>query len=509
MSTSSANSNDTSGLTASPGTPASGWSNRFLPAVALAFCVILTYAPVFAITYAFSDDYCFLQEASKQKAGIWAENASRGRPVYAGLVVLYFGHARTVADLCWVRASGVVCLAALAVMVYVAFRRARFSAALSAAFAFIVSTMPAFQVDSAWATDTGHIVASVMAAACALLLLKSDVPDRSVGKIWRLALACLVLVVAMLTYQPCAMFVWFFVALAAATSKEDPGVLIKRLVPITLVAVLCCAVGYVAYKIGVSGYRAPSEAQNVVTKHPVGKVTWFLTEPLMNALNLNWIEPRAWRAVLSGALIIAGLPLFIEGSLRKKLVVLGILILLVPLSYLPNLMGQASQACYRTQVALTTLVALYLFLALHGLVNKLITGSAGMRGCAMGIIVFVWALLSGLLASHNVVSYFVEPQSVEYRLVKDQLSKLGPNPQTIWYIRSHTDDGLTLVRYDEFGTPSSSTPWVADGMVNCALRELGRASDDAVKVTQVDPDAAGQLPANAAVVDMRLLKRFR
>ena len=84
MSTSSANSNDTSGLTASPDTPASGWSNRFLPAVALAFCVILTYAPVFAITYAFSDDYCFLQEASKQKAGIWAENASRGRPVYTG-----------------------------------------------------------------------------------------------------------------------------------------------------------------------------------------------------------------------------------------------------------------------------------------------------------------------------------------------------------------------------------------------------------------------------------------
>ena len=39
-------------------------------------------------------------------------------------------------------------------MVYVAFGRARFSAALSAAFAFIVSTMPAFQVDSAWATDT-------------------------------------------------------------------------------------------------------------------------------------------------------------------------------------------------------------------------------------------------------------------------------------------------------------------------------------------------------------------
>jgi hypothetical protein len=126
----------------------------------------------------------------------------------------------------------------------------------------------------------------------------------------------------------------------------------------------------------------------------------------------------------------------------------------------------------------------------------------------MAVMIVAWALVSGLLATHHVVKYFVEPQSVEYRLVKDRLRKLGPNPQTIWFIRIHWDDGLTLVRYDEFGTPSSCKPWVPEGMVNCALRDLGRPSDG-VTVTQVDPDAAGQVPPNAAVVDMRMLKDFR
>jgi hypothetical protein len=127
----------------------------------------------------------------------------------------------------------------------------------------------------------------------------------------------------------------------------------------------------------------------------------------------------------------------------------------------------------------------------------------------LGVVV-VWAVFSGFVASRNLVRYFVEPQAIEYHLLKGQLRKIDlATVQTIYFIRPNWYDGVTsVVRYDEFGLPSSCQPWVPGPMVKCAIREIG---DDADRITVVHlaQDEAGKIPPGAAVIDMKSLKQFR
>jgi len=189
---------------------------------------------------------------------------------------------------------------------------------------------------------------------------------------------------------------------------------------------------------------------------------------------------------------------------------LGMALMLVPLSYLPNLVVVESWASYRTLVALTALLVFYVFLALHGYLQVLRTFSAQFRQRILVCVVTSWAIFSGFIATRNLVRYFVEPQAIEYHLLKGQLRKIDlATVQTIYFIRPNWYDGVTsVVRYDEFGLPSSCQPWVPEVMVKCAIREIG---GDANRITVVhfSQDEAGKIPPGAIVIDMKSLKQFR
>jgi hypothetical protein len=125
-------------------------------------------------------------------------------------------------------------------------------------------------------------------------------------------------------------------------------------------------------------------------------------------------------------------------------------------------------------------------------------------------VVVSWAVFSGFVATRNLVRYFVEPQAIEYHLLKGQLRKFDlATVQTIYFIRPDWADGVTsVVRYDDFGLPSSCQPWVPEGMVKCAIREIG-GNADRITVVQFAHDEAVKTPPGAAVIDMRTLKQFR
>jgi hypothetical protein len=336
--------------------------------------------------------------------------------------------------------------------------------------------------------------------------------DAKVGvRLGRLALACSLLLLGMMFHQNEVMFFWVFVAILALSPRERESAVVRKVSYCLLVGAVACIVEFFVMKLAVAAYGPLMGSDRAGVTHDVfGKIAWFIKEPLKNALNLNSIQPKRWRAEATAVFIAVGLFFYFGGSLRHRLTMLGMALMLVPLSYLPNLVVTESWASYRTLVALTALLAFYVFLALHGYLQVLRTFSAQSYQRTLFGVVVSWAVFSGFVATRNLVRYFVEPQAIEYHLLKGQLRKFDlATVQTIYFIRPDWADGVTsVVRYDDFGLPSSCQPWVPEGMVKCAIREIG-GNADRITVVQFAHDEAVKTPPGAAVIDMRTLKQFR
>jgi hypothetical protein len=267
---------------------------------------------------------------------------------------------------------------------------------------------------------------------------------------------------------------------------------------------------FIAFKIGTACYGASDEQRAGLTRDVFGKAIWFLQRPLRNALNLDALHPSMDFAIIAAIFIVGGLFFYLAGSWKQRGAMLGMALVLIPLSYLPNLAAADSYGPHRTQVALTPLLAFYFLLALRGYLGALQSFSRHSREQLLLCVVGGWAIVSAFSARHNVVKYMTEPQAIEYQLVKSQLRKIEPaDAGTIYFIPAALSDRLTeFYYYDEFGTPSSFKVWAQEGMVKCGLRDIGRSAIG-VKVVTVAPEQLPQLPAHAAVVDMRQLKQFR
>jgi hypothetical protein len=442
---------------------------------------------------------------------MWMFFTAGGRPLLTISNYLSFSMVSKISSLGFVRAANVATLCALAAVIWLALSSVGFPSKLSALGAFILVTLPPFHVLAALSSCLGFPLEAAAAGVSAFLVMQSTEDTKTFAKLGRLALACSLLLAGMMVHQTEVMFFWVFVAILALSQREDVRVVVRKVSYCLVVGAIACIVEFFVMKIGVAVYGAVAGSGRAGLTHDVfGKMTWFIKEPLMNALNLNSIEPTGRFAVATGIFIVIGLFFYFSGSLRYRLTMLGVALMLIPLSYLPNLVVVESWASYRTLVALTALLAFYVFLALHGYLQVLRAVSTQFHQRMVLGVVVVWAVFSGFVASRNLVRYFVEPQAIEYHLLKGQLRKIDlATVQTIYFIRPNWYDGVTsVVRYDEFGLPSSCQPWVPGPMVKCAIREIG---DDADRITVVHlaQDEAGKIPPGAAVIDMKSLKQFR
>jgi hypothetical protein len=120
--------------------------------------------------------------------------------------------------------------------------------------------------------------------------------------------------------------------------------------------------------------------------------------------------------------------------------------------------------------------------------------------------------LGGLLiAARNVTTLVVEPQSVELQMLRSALNTpRAPDPQHVVFVKPNPTQGAApLVRYDEFGPPSSYFPWVASPAVRLVLRERVPSAVPRIDVLAWDQTDAAKALHGDAFVDMRQLRKRR
>ncbi len=484
--------------------------------------LLITDISVVTIPYAFSDDYPALSAALHHN--LTAEVQSRvagGRPILALLFYLTFSLVRGVSDLGIVRLSGIVMLAALACLLYWALLKAGWYPQRALPVPLIICTLPALQIYVAWAIAVFALLGMVAAGVAAILVDRAyeqlEAQPRNASLTLLVGGATLSLLFALTIDQPAAMVYWVFAAISLLVTHRSISQILKRFLVFLGVAIIGMGLEFLILKYLYGWiYGQPDTLSRTALAKPSDipyKAVWFIAKPITDSLNfynlsftLDHLISNGEIAVAMGIFIICGFFLYVGGSFLNMLINGILAFCLLPLAYVPNLLVVENWPSYRTQCALGGLLTLYAAMALYGFMSKL--GRTAQRVIAPTIVA-VAALLGMLAAANIVTSGIAELSYVELHVAIMQLEQQKgalTTASAIYFIPNASSDSVvSVVRYDEFGTPSASKPWTPSGMTYLAME-------------QVDPTRADLpiivLPANespppqAVVLDMRLLRDF-
>jgi hypothetical protein len=565
---------------------------RYAPAAIVPIASFVMYLPVVIVPYAFMDDYSNMGDRHGLGGELWELSMRGGRPIGGLLLIGAYSATPDIDALRLVRLASLLAVAALGALLYFALRRGGVSRWLSTGISVSIISLPSIQVWVSWAVLFVAPIAALLSGVAALRASSAFglPPGRATG---RRVEATAVLLIALLVYQPAAMFFWVFLAIDTLRPSERFGRAARKIAAGVGVGGAAMALSFVAVKLGQHFYGSLQVDRSRLTQDIAGKLRWFVDEALVNALNLFDLTPTPRLAEAVAIVSLLGIALLHREKGWEAFGFVGISLLLVPLAYLPNLAVEESWASYRSLGALSSLLTVYVWLGLWGIVRAALTASPlsratrwGVRAAAIGfgaalsylavsvILTPLWLLpepdftpsvfdgrslgvfvlllavfaalglavtsrhfqssrgtvlrlapiafcaaagamfvLTGsLLASRNITSLFVQPQNVELQLMRSTLARPGRQPlERAVFIRPYWSQGAApLLRYDEFGLPSTFAEWVPRPAVYLIARETHRDARPEVEVlrwdTQPSPD---QSTPGSVVVDMRNLERAR
>jgi len=189
-------------------------------------------------------------------------------------------------------------------------------------------------------------------------------------------------------------------------------------------------------------------------------------------------------------------------------------VVLAPLWHFPSVTSGVYWSSSQWLAALALLFATFAWVGLWATGRSALgfdTRSTTVRA-AIGIGYFAaaaGALTGALVAARNVTTLFAKPLSAELTMLRTGLSREGSGAtRRVAVIMPGSWQGAApLVRYDEFGIPSTSQPWCPQPAVVMLLREEHRLGHGLV-VHRLPPTTT-RLPQRELVVDMRRLQDLR
>jgi len=446
--------------------------------------IVVCYAPVWLTEYGFGEDYrllSFFDHGATNRTLMIAE----GRPMQALWTNVVFGHLTGIDSLTLLRFANVVLLGLAASLLAVAWRstgRSRGEAALAGTAMF---TLAPSQVLAA----TGAYGIVPLGAACALLaglLTNAYLKAQEARRRFAAGGSALVfLIVAITGYQPAGMLYCAVAGILLLVPADELPVFRRKVKVCAGIGFSAVAIGFAIYRIGRAAFPvelAGLDRAALATK-PGLKLLWFLLYPLDHALNPWVLHLNRPLALVVGAVLVAGLWRHLRGRQGRSLrfvVALG----LVPLSYLPNLVVAENWSSFRSQIAVSSIVFVYIVIALRTL-------SSSRRPWISTTVLAGLTLVGLVTANRNVNRLFVQPQRRELEIVRQTMKGLPADYDGIGVIMSTERETLApFSLYDEFGRPSTSFTWGVTNLPWLVLGELRATADTAsIRVYEMTSDS--------------------
>ena len=482
--------------------PQSGLPVLFAPVL-----LVLAYGHVLFLPYGVMDDFTLLEQPDL----LLRVHVLNTRPVYGALSWLAFLFVPS--DVGWLfvyRIASVLGLMALAALIAWWLRRLQWSPPLSAFAGLMVGCLAPMQVYASWATMWGAPVAFCLSAAALLIVFhgNSDGPPPKSTQTWMRSAAALVLVIlALATYQPGGA-VYFALLIPAVWGSSTNWLSRKRVVVRAVGLGVTAMFAYALFAFVFQRYFGALGGRALAIPDPVEKLSWFALTVVPRAAELWRVGPGAVVGPVIALVLAIGYGVEVFSNRRTSqprvtplLSQVMMVLVLLALSYAANLMVAENFPSSRSQGALTTGICLLFVAAVRSIGLRL---EAPRTLHAVSLVLVAVALI---LAAKNTLLYCAVPQSIEWRMLKQELRKGREEilrTGRVHVIRPASAQGASsVVQGDEFGLPSLFSPRVPEPMVGAALRTMG-AEFAPTRVTHSAYDEA--VPADGRpVIDMRRL----
>lgn len=376
-----------------------------------------------------------------------------------------------------------------------------------------IVTLPAFQVYIAGGGVTAPYIpfGIMMAVGAAMLIYKPVFAARTLKSIdvkFKFALSVLMLIISFLSYQPTPFYFITLVSVPIIQTKINQVSKLKRFIIFYFSAFSMAFIIYLfvhksfLYFMLQGNYGDEIPYINGITKNIFGKITWFLTEPLVNALNLWNIWPSIIVATLVLIVISSGIVLEIREAyfevtnlkilIKNTMIKYGLILSLIPLTYLPNLIADWNYPMYRTIGAVSILILMLFILSLKRSLDFIFDFAFKVnKQQASYIVLFFLVSLGILTANYNLRYLFAESNAYELNYIEveilNYIAKYGKENLSHIHIIRPTNKSILANnhRYDEIGFASSYSSQNVLWMIKCAMKELNIGTQEYIEIDKI------------------------
>jgi hypothetical protein len=430
--------------------------------------IAITYWPTMTVNYAFADDYYCLWNRLYQQNWIYAivsEGALQARPLNGILVAIIMTGCKSLSDYVSFHAFTILEVAILAYLTFRLLIQSGWTKTQGFFLALSLCSLPPFQVVLCWAVTTFFVLSSILSLLAVEFVVSSE-PTFSKQSAKKTILAFTLLLLAIIIYQPWAMFYWVGVAICLTNYSLTDKQRYSYLAKFAAIFFATALVDFLILKIATTCFKhiPVSPERTHLTGHILQKINWFFTGPLVDALNFNHLMVSTEMAIFWGLFIIFGLVIYFNSKTkRQSFLKLSIALAFILLSYLPNLAISESYYTYRTELGLSTLILFYAYLSARAILRKWEEKSKYVPTIILTAIIIVTSIYNLISAHNHVVDFFVKPQMYELQLLKAQLrGECGKEKQLHPVYFERKDTIAPFNRHDEFGMPSFACPWIRD-----------------------------------------------
>ncbi|HEX2580437.1 MAG TPA: glucosyltransferase domain-containing protein [Dongiaceae bacterium] len=464
--------------------------DKFLIPFAVAAVIFYAYGTVLFSRYGYVDDYFFLIYSRRPSCPLTF--VTLGRPLWGPIFCKAFQVFNTIDGLAWLRSFTLLAMELLGCWTFYFCRSHRLGKATSLSIAIGLLLLPSFQVYAAWAVFFFVPVAALLALVSSHIL--GSFPSRSLPA-GRLALAIGFLGAAMLVYQPIAMIFLMGTAISMISAlRFGAPWRTKRFLEAGLVFAAGSLIGLLAVKIGGLLFPDPNSRFSLVADF-VGKMRWFFSEPLANAVSLYLVPPSRRAPEIIGILIITGIGCLIARQGAKRSAgTLAVMVMLPIAGYLPNLATAENSATYRTIVGMEAVIlacTISMVAEIGAAMGRIIR--ARLIAALPGILAGCFIFLAATGARESIYADFVNPSATEFgRLItflKTRAAELAADAPIV--VRNSLPyDSPSQVQLYEMGSLSSIDDPHSRSMVTLAVEEVHRMPARPVFVAESEPDRA-------------------
>ena len=432
---------------------------------ALIACVLLNLG-IFK-DYAFRDAHEYIWTANNNPN--FQNEFIQGGRFLLGIICefVYGDFSQTISDLKWVRLFSLLTCVVFSVQIFSFLLKLKFKIYESALFSFLILTLPTFTVYIGW-TATHEIPLLLSLCFAAGVLLQKNFNSKPHGYL-NYFVALFLVVFSMCIYQPAATaFLIPFIFPVVLFKKFNA----KKTFSILVFLGISFITYFFVFKLSLYWYNLePTNRSSInLIKLPL-KVAFFYLREMRMLLAGSGI--MIWHLVF---LCIGGFGFlgFFYSLYQKRtqipqfVLFILLLVLILPISYLPNLLSSGDFVCSRTIAPAAIIVLFYQFTFFRELCFKY---------RILKKYFLVLSLLLIIISSINLNFYIAKIQNKEYKALKMAFSKVPLNNTKKIIIIKPDDKFLQGFKYykrryaDEFGQVSSSRIWVPTPMFNQILKE--------------------------------------